>query len=144
MSNTEKWLRQHTPEIEAGFENFIAGLQSQGGFYRGYLPLSDLSICSALRAGDVPIPPGYRVILASKITGPGVKKESFHFCAYDGNKVVDMVVGQFLSDQVNNVSGTAILLERAPQLFYVLSDKLVALHATFAEIKSELGLTYHF
>ncbi len=144
MNSTETWLRQHTPIIEAGFENFIAGLKSQGNFYRGNLPLSDLRICSALKAGDVPVPPGHRVILSSKITGSGVRKESFHFCAYDGKTVVDMVVGQFLTDEFSNISGTAILLERAPQLFYVLSDKLVALHATFDEIKSELGLTYHF
>lgn len=141
MNQVEKWLKDNTAQLERVLSDYSDTHVYHGRRHRREHRLSDMGLCHALGSGKIDLPESYFVI-GSTVQVEGEKKIYPHYVGYDGTHLLDLLSGQFLRDKVNNISGIATMLDMAPQLFYVLSDELVALHATVEEVRENLRLNY--
>jgi hypothetical protein len=141
MSFIERWLIENTAHIEQVLSDYATAHLYHGRRHRRAFPLSDLGLCGAIGSGRILFPKQYSVesVFVSTTTNP---HKISHYIGFDGQNILDIVAGQFLRDDVNMVSGVAIMLEKSPQLLYVLSNELVVLHANAQAIESQLDIKY--
>lgn len=143
MSDVENWLRQEHKHIEAILDDFAVSHMFFGQRPQNRLPLSDLGLCRVVGQRKISFPRPYQPKKVSVISAE-IPEGTPHFVGYDGINILDLVAGQFFVDDLEQISGVALMLERAPQLFYVISDELTVLHATAEDIHEKLGLEYSF
>jgi hypothetical protein len=142
MNSVEKWLTSNTSQLERVLSDYSDAHAYHGRRHKREFALSDLGLCYAVGSGRIELPETYTV-RCFEVKKPHTKKPVFpHYAGYNGNHILDLISGQFFRDDANKISGIAIMLEKAPQLFYVLSNELTVLHATAEEIKQSLDLQY--
>lgn len=139
------WLVKNRRSIEAGFATHATNLKRQGNFEWGDFMLSELGLCYAIPMNLIPLPDGYQSKLVSKIEGEGVKRSATHYCAFNenDNSIIDFTLPQFFRENLPLI-GALALIRRAPQLFIVLTQQIVVMHATLDEVRSDLNLAYRF
>lgn len=141
MTNIGKWIEQNGRSIEATLDDYASAHVYMGRPHKRAFPLSDLGLCGVVRRGSIQLPEPYYVQRVSVLITPEPLPIS-HYVGFDGSHILDFVSGQFLRNDARKISGIALMLQIAPQLFHIFSDELTVLHATAEEIYENLKLEY--